>query len=61
VNLVKGNRWYQVPGAVPPGTSEIRVAWQGYEPERAGRMTITFGQPVEIQCASKFRRCVVKN
>jgi serine/threonine protein kinase len=61
VSLFRDNRWYQVPGAVPPGTYEIRVAWQGYDPEKAGRVTVALGQPVSIQCASKFRRCIVKN
>ncbi|MFH1465242.1 MAG: protein kinase [Pseudomonadota bacterium] len=60
VRLVRDSRWYQIPGAVPPGTYEIWVAGQGYEPEKAGRVSIALGDAVTIQCVSRYRRCVVK-
>ena len=57
VELRGQGRTHSLPATVPPGTYEIRVAFDGEASESGGSVTVRDGQPITVTCKGFFRQC----
>lgn len=57
VQLKGQGRTHSLPGTVPPGRYEIRVAFPGEPSETAGAVTVVEGTPLTLKCERMWREC----